>query len=135
MLLAEAPMNLARAMLCANCDTLFEFGAVVCPACGSHHAQSLDRLLNRRPRPEAVPLMPLDLTDRRYSLSPSVFFIRWGDAFLTGASLTAFADDLVAVVQYERDRLRRRLTTDKQAYLDACFQTANEVEEAQRNGG
>ena len=66
--------------------------------------------------------------------SPAAFFHKWVDLIPHGR-WTEFADDLCDVVASERDRLRRRLTTDTQAYVDACFQTANEVEEAKRNGG
>ena len=48
---------------------------------------------------------------------------------------TQFADDIVGVVQYERNRMRRQLTTDRAAYEAACVETSAEIEEARRNGG
>jgi hypothetical protein len=50
----RAAIPLDRALLCLDCDTLFEAeGNQRCPSCGSSHGWAAGRALNRDPQKEA----------------------------------------------------------------------------------
>jgi uncharacterized OB-fold protein len=44
----EQALNLAEAVLCADCETLYHQRRTTCPACASCTSYSLARLLNRK---------------------------------------------------------------------------------------
>lgn len=43
----RAAIALGRAWLCLDCEVVYEMGQGPCPACGSHAAWALGRLLER----------------------------------------------------------------------------------------
>ena len=43
----RAAIALERALLCLDCEAIYEMGGGPCPACGSHAAWAVGRLLSR----------------------------------------------------------------------------------------
>lgn len=118
-------MKLARALLCANCDSVSQAsGMTKCGVCGSPNVQSLSRLLAGR-----MQQLPARELNEDKEMTPARLFKRWCEV-LPSKFWHEFADDIVGVVAYERNRLRRALTTDDTALAEATAKTQSELESA-----